>query len=66
MTHDDDKQRRLEAEGSQAARTPVARHEDDLSPAKEARKRQEQSRSQRIGDTTPTGPAISPPVSETS
>jgi hypothetical protein len=66
MTHDAGRQRRLEAEGSQAARTPVARHEDDLSPAKGARERQEQSRSQRIGDITATDPAISPPVSKTS
>lgn len=52
----------LESPLSQAHRTPVAQHEDQLSPAKVIRDRAEEARSQRIGDNTAAGnPVVSFP-----
>jgi hypothetical protein len=53
---------RLEGDRSPARTSPTARHEDELSPAKELRDRVAASRSERVGDTTPVGgPVTSPP-----
>jgi hypothetical protein len=52
----------LAAESAPAQRSPEARHEDALSPARVLRDRASESRSDRIGNNTPTGPATSPPA----
>ena len=52
--------RRLEADHSQAATTPFANHEDDLSPAKSLRETAAAEGSQRVGDS---GPVANPVVS---
>ena len=51
---------RLEADHSQAATTPAANHEDDLSPAKSLRESAGAKGSQRVGDS---GPVANPIVS---
>ena len=54
----------LQAEGSQAARTPLAQHEDALSPARVVRERSgadADGASQRIGNTGAQGPTVSFP-----
>ena len=45
-------QRRLEGEGSPAATTPAANHEDAMSPSRTLRERDATSQSQRVGDNT--------------
>ena len=52
--------RRLEADHSQAATTPLANHEDDLSPAKSLRGSSTAEGGQRLGDS---GPVANPIVS---
>jgi hypothetical protein len=52
--------RRLEADRSQAATTPLANHEDDLSPAKSLRESLAADGCQRVGDS---GPVANPIVS---
>lgn len=52
--------RRLEADDSQAATTPSAAHEDELSPAKALRDSSTADGGQRIGDS---GPVANPIVS---
>ena len=53
---------RLSGEASPARASDAARHEDDLSPAKELRERAGSSRSERVGDGTVVGgPITSPP-----
>ena len=51
---------RLEADHSQAATTPTANHEDDLSPAKSLRESAAADGSPRVGDS---GPVANPTVS---
>jgi hypothetical protein len=43
-------------------KAPAPETEDQLSPGKVVRDLQRSSRSERLGDNTPTGPATSPPV----
>jgi hypothetical protein len=43
-------------------KAPAPDAEDQLSPGKIVRDRERSSRTERIGDSTPTGPATSPPV----
>jgi hypothetical protein len=45
-------QRRLEGEGSPAATSPAADHEDAMSPSRALRERDATSQSQRVGDNT--------------
>lgn len=52
----------LAGENAPAQRSPEARHEDELSPAKGLRDRARQSPGDRIGNSTPTGPITSPPA----
>ena len=53
---------RLSGEHSPARASEAARHEDDLSPAKELRERADSSRSEKVGDGTVVGgPITSPP-----
>jgi hypothetical protein len=53
---------RLAADGSPARDSAAARHEDELSPAKDLRDRLATSRSERVGDgTVAGGPITSPP-----
>ncbi len=57
--------RRLEAAGSQAARSPAALHEDELSPSKALRDSLEWDTTQRVGDGLPVaGPITSFPGPE--
>ena len=55
-----DNEHRLEAEASQAALTPLAEHEDELSPSKALRETVASSGGQRVGDS---GPVANPCVS---
>jgi hypothetical protein len=58
----DDSPDRLAGEDSPARASATARHEDELSPAKDLRERIATSRSERVGNTTPVGgPLTSPP-----
>jgi hypothetical protein len=53
---------RLSGEDSPARASEAARHEDDLSPAKDLRDRAASSRSEKVGDGTVVGgPITSPP-----
>ena len=65
MAEHESHERRLEAETSQAARTPLARHEDALSPGLVVREASgadgAEGASQRIGDTGANGPTVSFP-----
>jgi hypothetical protein len=61
--HKDDRDE-LQAETSQAARTPLAQHEDALSPGRVVRERsgaEADGASQRIGNTGVQGPTVSFP-----
>ena len=58
----DDSPDRLAGDGSPARASEAARHEDELSPAKDLRDRVATSRSERVGDGTAIGgPITSPP-----
>jgi hypothetical protein len=58
----DDSADRLAGDRSPARTSGAARHEDELSPAKELRERVASSRSERVGDGTVVGgPITSPP-----
>lgn len=64
MAEDRNDKDRLQAEASQAARTPLAQHEDALSPARVVRERsgaEAEGASQRIGNTGAQGPTVSFP-----
>ena len=64
MAHERDDREDLQAETSQAARTPLAQHEDALSPARIVRERSgadADGASQRIGNTGVQGPTVSFP-----
>ena len=67
MAEHESKDRHLEDETSQAARTPVAHHEDALSPGLVIREHSGADgaggSSQRIGDTGADGPTVSFPGS---
>ena len=53
---------RLAGDDAPARRTDAAKHEDELSPAKDLRERAASSRSERVGNTTAVGgPITSPP-----
>ena len=59
---DEDSPDRLAGDESPARRSEAARHEDDLSPAKDLRERAASSRSEKVGDGTVVGgPITSPP-----
>lgn len=53
MTTDKRTDRRLEDDASQAATTPVAQHEDALSPSKAVRESAAGGGGQRVGDNGP-------------
>jgi hypothetical protein len=53
VSTDDAQDRRLESERSQAARTPLAQHEDALSPARSLRESVASGGGQRVGDNGP-------------
>lgn len=59
MAEDEREQRHLEAEGSQAAKTPIAQHDDALSPGGWLRDTSASGGGQRIGDS---GPVANPTV----
>ena len=65
MPEHESTERRLEAETSQAAHTPLAHHEDALSPGLVIRETSGadggEGSSQRIGNTGATGPTVSFP-----
>jgi hypothetical protein len=65
MAEHESKDRHLEDEASQAARTPLARHEDALSPGLVIREHSgadgAEGASQRVGNTGATGPTVSFP-----
>ena len=65
MAEHESHERHLEAETSQAARTPLARHEDALSPGLAVREASGadggEGASQRIGDNGASGPTVSFP-----
>jgi hypothetical protein len=64
MAEERDDREHLQADDSQAARTPLARHEDALSPARVVREHSgadAEGASQRIGNTGAQGPTVSFP-----
>jgi hypothetical protein len=64
MPEHESREPRLEAETSQAARTPLAHHDDALSPTvviRETSGADGEGSSQRIGNTGATGPTVSFP-----
>jgi len=50
--------RRLESDASQAAKTPLAQHEDELSPARALRESSASGGGQRVGDSGPVANPI--------
>lgn len=60
-----DTEHSLEAESSQAASTPLAEHEDELSPSKVLRETVASGGGQRVGDSGPVAnPIVTFPDSE--
>jgi hypothetical protein len=53
---------RNDSKGKDRYAAPAPKTEDQLSPGKVVRDLQRSSRSERLGDSTPTGPATSSPV----
>jgi hypothetical protein len=67
VTTNQGRSRRLESEASVAARSPLAQHEDALSPARSVREASGAGESQRLGDGLPVaGPVTTFPDDDAS